>query len=105
MRKTSIDATSSDNLEIGLATSATVGGTSSTIRIGMTSPDQFFLTDSSVPAGNVTAGTPYFILVKIVSRASVPDQCYMSVYGPGDVVPAIEPTSWAGRSVSADKDE
>lgn len=42
----------------------------------------------------MTAGTPYFILVKIVSRASVPDQCYMNVYGPGDVVPAIEPTSW-----------
>lgn len=94
MMKTSTAAPSGDNLEIGLATSATSSGTSSTIRIGMTSGDAFFLTASNNPAGAVAAGTPYFVLVKIVSHASTPDECFMNVYAPGETVPTGEPETW-----------
>lgn len=93
MRKTSIDATAGDNLEIGLATSATVGATASTIRLGMTSPDRFFIVNSAAAAqqGTVVANVPYFVVVKIESHAAAPDRCYLNVYTPGDTVPTTDP--------------
>jgi hypothetical protein len=94
MLKTSTAAASGDNLEIGLATSATVAATASTIRLGMTSPDQFFAVNSGAPTGTVVAGTPYFVILKIVSHASSPDQVFMNVYAPGQAVPTTEPGSW-----------
>lgn len=94
MRKTATPAgATAHNLEIGLATSATVAGTSSTVRIGMTSGHRFFLTNSNAPAGTVAANTPYFVLVKIISHASTADECFMHVYAPGQTVGTAEP-SW-----------
>lgn len=101
MRKTSTNVSTSHNLEIGLATSATVAGTSSTIRIGMTSTHKFFLTNSSAPAGTVVANTPYFVLVKIISHASTADECFMHVYAPGETVPATEPAWLLTHSLSS----
>lgn len=51
---------------------------------------------STSPATAVTVGDTYFMVAKIVSSASSPDQAFLKVFGTGygTQVPFAEPTTW-----------
>src|SRR5690606_34223950 len=38
--------------------------------------------------------TVYFLVAKLISSASGPDQAFLKIYGPGDSVPVTEPETW-----------
>lgn len=89
MRKNS--NVSASNVEVNITPAST---SQQATRFGMTSAGAFFLNVASNTAGTVETDVTYLVIGKIVSSVDSPDQAYMAVYGPSDVLPAAEPENW-----------
>ncbi len=95
MRKDTTGNWSSEYLEYSLIDSAKV----KRFRFGIGSNDKFMVeagSDGNVIGSNivVSAGSTYFVVVKLVRRASTNDEAFLKVYEPGDSVDTTEPTTW-----------
>lgn len=85
--------TGGDNIEFNLGSTTTP----TVLRIGIGSPDQFFVNfNGSTEDGElVEFGETYFVIAKLVSHAGTePDEVYVSFFGEGDIVPGTEPADW-----------
>jgi hypothetical protein len=83
--------TAGNNLEFDLGPD----GSTTTIRLGSTSGNVFFLNVAANTAGTVVLGETNFLVLKITSNAATPDLVQANFYGPNQTVPATEPTTWA----------
>lgn len=72
------------NGAVDVATNAVVGVASDSIGPGLFPPDE-----------------PVFLITKLRSRASAPDEVYLNVYRAGDIVPSEEPAVWQLSSSGA----
>ena len=106
MRKNTTSGWSSEYLEYSLIDSGSV----KRFRFGIGSDDKFMVEAGST--GNtidtniiVSAGSTYFVVVKLARSASGNDKAFMKIYEPGDSVDVSEPGTWTVTdegSVSSD---
>jgi hypothetical protein len=95
MKKINMDHASGDYMEVDITTS---NQTTRQLRMGISDDDQFYIgnntTQYAMKAGAAVLNETYFVVGKMLSRASSPDELFMNVYGPGDAVPLTEPSTW-----------
>lgn len=101
MRKDTISGGSSEYVELKLMDD------SSNVRflMGIGSTDKAYvgvgLSGAVYSSNTVATKETYFLVAKIVSKASGNDEAYLKVYGPGDNLDASEPAGWTITTNSA----